>query len=254
MEFFDKLGKKASEAYKVTADKTGKLAKEAKLRLKIGDLKSQINDIYEEIGKKVYQNHVDKTTIDLEKELEEECERIDIISNEIEVKLKECLDLRDRKQCPKCFTEMPKDVKFCPECGAKQDISEAKDVEIIDDEKQEISNENSQNQEKEENKETENYENNQNKEDSEDSEENFLNKNNNEEQNNESNTETKTSEQNEEEIENHKENLQKTVEIESNVDNKLNIEKEEVEELDADDGYEYYANDEDENNEEDQKE
>ena len=224
MEFFDKLGKKASEAYKVTADKTGKLAKEAKLRLKIGDLKSQINDIYEEIGKKVYQNHVDKTTIDLEKELEEDCERIDIISNEIEVKLKECLDLRDRKQCPKCFTEMPKDVKFCPECGAKQDVPEVKNVEIIEDEKQEKSNENSQNQE--------NYE----------------------EQNNESNTENKTSEQNEEEIEDHKENLQKTVEIESNVDNKLNIDKEEVEELDADDGYEYYANDEDEDNEEDQKE
>ena len=224
MEFFDKLGKKASEAYKVTADKTGKLAKEAKLRLKIGDLKSQINDIYEEIGKKVYQNHVDKTTIDLEKELEEDCERIDIISNEIEVKLKECLDLRDRKQCPKCFTEMPKDVKFCPECGAKQDVPEVKNVEIIEDEKQEKSNENSQNQE------------------------------NDEEQNNESNTENKTSEQNEEEIEDHKENLQKTVEIESNVDNKLNIDKEEAEELDADDGYEYYANDEDEDNEEDQKE
>ena len=224
MEFFDKLGKKASEAYKVTADKTGKLAKEAKLRLKIGDLKSQINDIYEEIGKKVYQNHVDKTTIDLEKELEEDCERIDIISNEIEVKLKECLDLRDRKQCPKCFTEMPKDVKFCPECGAKQDVPEVKDVEIIEDEKQEKSNENSQNQE--------NYE----------------------EQNNESNTENKTSEQNEEEIEDHKENLQKTVEIESNVDNKLNIDKEEAEELDADDGYEYYANDEDEDNEEDNEE
>ncbi len=46
MEFLDKLGKKASEAYKVTADKTGKLAKEAKLRMKISELKSQINDIY----------------------------------------------------------------------------------------------------------------------------------------------------------------------------------------------------------------
>ena len=30
MEFFDKLGKKASEAYKITADKTGKIAKETK--------------------------------------------------------------------------------------------------------------------------------------------------------------------------------------------------------------------------------
>ena len=34
MEFFDKLGKKASEAYKMTADKTGKIAK-LKLNLKL---------------------------------------------------------------------------------------------------------------------------------------------------------------------------------------------------------------------------
>ena len=35
MEFFDKLGKKASEAYKMTADKTGKLQKKLKLNLKL---------------------------------------------------------------------------------------------------------------------------------------------------------------------------------------------------------------------------
>ena len=58
MDFFNKLGKKASEAYKVTADKTGKLAKEAKLRMKMGELKSEINDIYKEIGEAIYQNHV----------------------------------------------------------------------------------------------------------------------------------------------------------------------------------------------------
>ena len=39
MEFFDKIGKKASEAYKVTADKTGKIAKETKMKLKINELK-----------------------------------------------------------------------------------------------------------------------------------------------------------------------------------------------------------------------
>ena len=35
MEFFDKLTKKASETYKGAAEKTSKLAKEAKLKLKI---------------------------------------------------------------------------------------------------------------------------------------------------------------------------------------------------------------------------
>ena len=56
MDFFDKLGKKATEAYKVTADKTGKIAKETKLKFKMGELKTKIEDIYEEIGKKYMKN------------------------------------------------------------------------------------------------------------------------------------------------------------------------------------------------------
>ena len=112
MEIFNKLGKKASEAYKVTADKTGKLAKEAKLRMKIADLKSQISDIYKEIGKKVYENHVREEKVDLEKELEEECTKIDVMSAEIESNLKQCLELKDKRKCEKCFAEIDKDVKF----------------------------------------------------------------------------------------------------------------------------------------------
>ena len=55
MGFFDTLGKKATEAYNVTTKKTGELAKEAKLRMKINENKSNINDLYKEIGKKVYE-------------------------------------------------------------------------------------------------------------------------------------------------------------------------------------------------------
>ena len=51
MEFFDKITKKATETYKGAAEKTGKIAKEAKLKLKINDNKSKINDLYQEIGK-----------------------------------------------------------------------------------------------------------------------------------------------------------------------------------------------------------
>ena len=135
MEFFDKLGKKASEAYKVTADKTGKLAKEAKLRMKVADLKSQINEIYKEIGETVYQKHTRKGEYDIEKEVEEKCTKIDVLSDEIESNLKQCLELKDKRQCPSCFAEIEKDVKFCPKCGAKQEeIKEepAKEVEVIE--------------------------------------------------------------------------------------------------------------------------
>ena len=131
MDFFDKLGKKASEAYKVTADKTGKIAKETKLKFKMGELKSKIEDIYEEIGKKVYEKHVKKEEISTN-DLLEECKQIDEISDEIEKIRQECLDLKDKKQCQKCFKEIDKNMKFCPECGAKQEEEQVKEVEVLE--------------------------------------------------------------------------------------------------------------------------
>ncbi|MCI8641276.1 MAG: hypothetical protein HFJ59_05345 [Clostridia bacterium] len=138
MEFFNKLGQKASEAYKVTADKTGKVAKEAKLRMKMGDLKSKIKDIYKEIGECVYQKHIREEEYDISNEIEEKCTHIDVMSDEIESYLKQCLELKDRKQCPKCFVEIDKDFNYCPNCGQEQEIQNVKEVEVI--EKDEVKN------------------------------------------------------------------------------------------------------------------
>lgn len=201
MEFLDKLGKKASEAYKVTADKTGKLAKEAKLRMKIGDLKSQINDIYREIGEIVYQKHTREGEYDIEKEIEEKCTKIDVLSDEIENLLKQCLELNDKKQCEKCYTEIEKKAKFCPHCGAKQEVEIAIEAEILNNKTVHV--ENDIETEKEE------IEIDQSgpvvAEASEASEQNSNNK--------------------DEEQENEKTNLEKTVEIESNVETNEDEEK-----------------------------
>ena len=132
MDFFDKLGKKASEAYKVTADKTGKIAKETKLKFKIGELRTQINDLYEEIGKQVYEKHVREEDISIQKELEEQCTKIDVLSDEIDSLLKECLALKDKKQCIHCYKEIEKEDKFCPNCGKKQTEEPAQEVEILE--------------------------------------------------------------------------------------------------------------------------
>lgn len=121
MEFFNKLSKKASETYKYTTEKTSKLAKEAKLKMKMNENKSDIDDLYREIGKKVYEKHVREENINIKEELEEECTKIDVLSAEVEATLKECLKLKDRKQCQNCYTEIEKDAQYCPNCGAKQD-------------------------------------------------------------------------------------------------------------------------------------
>lgn len=124
MEFFDKLGKKATEAYKITADKTGKIAKETKLKLKISELRRNVEDVYEEIGKKVYESHIreeDFAKEEIKQEIEGLCVKIDVLSDEIEDLLEQCLELRDKKQCKNCFVEMDKEYKYCPNCGELQE-------------------------------------------------------------------------------------------------------------------------------------
>ena len=131
MGFFDKLGKKASAAYDATAEKTGKLAKEAKLRMKINENKSDINDLYKEIGRKVYEKHVREENIDIKSELEEECTKIDVLSAEIETCLKSILELKDKRQCEQCHTEIDIKADFCPKCGAKQPGAEVLNAEVV---------------------------------------------------------------------------------------------------------------------------
>ena len=144
MGFFDELGKKASKAYDVTAEKTGKLAKEAKLRMKINENKSDINDLYKEIGRKVYEKHVREENIDIKTELEEECTKIDVLSTEIETCLKTILELKEKKQCEKCHAEIDIEDGFCPKCGAKQPGVQVLNAEVVkhDLEKSEVKPEN----------------------------------------------------------------------------------------------------------------
>ena len=131
MEFFNKIGKKASEAYDATAKKTGELAREAKLRMKINENKSNINDLYKEIGKKVYEKHVREDDVCIKSEIEEECSKIDALSAEIEESLKSILELKNKKQCIKCHAELDLDAVFCSKCGERQPEPEVIEPEVV---------------------------------------------------------------------------------------------------------------------------
>lgn len=134
MDFFDKLGKKASDTYKYTTEKTSKFAKEAKLKMAMNENKSKIEEIYEEIGKKVYMFHVknkDNVDMDLESALEEYCIQIDEICDEIEDERKELLTLKEKKQCPNCFDEIELVCNYCPNCGYEQEQFEEENASEI---------------------------------------------------------------------------------------------------------------------------
>lgn len=140
MEFLDKLTKKASETYKGAAEKTGKIAKEAKLKLKINENKNKINELYQEIGKKVYQKHTADEELCIKKDIEDECAKIDKLSSEIESYHKEILTLSNIKLCVNCKEEMEKDARFCSKCGTEQPEEEPPkevEVEVIEQKQQE---------------------------------------------------------------------------------------------------------------------
>lgn len=133
MDIFDKIGNVASETYKFTTEKTGKIAKEAKIKMKINECKSKISDLYEDIGKIVYQKHVREEDINIKEDIEEYCVQIDSLSKTIEENRMDLLNLKDKKQCSNCFAEIEINSKFCPNCGSEQLVEEpeVQDAEVV---------------------------------------------------------------------------------------------------------------------------
>lgn len=117
MGFFNDLGKKTSET-------TSKIAKETKLKMKINENKGKVSDLYEEIGKKVYEKHVREENIIIEEDLAKEFYKLDEICREIEEARKEILALNQKKVCSKCYAEIEKEAKFCSKCGERQTAEE----------------------------------------------------------------------------------------------------------------------------------
>lgn len=113
MSFLNELGKKQLSTI-------AKIATEAKLKIEIAENRERIKEFYEELGRKVYENHIREEDINIDTLIEEDCSKIDTLSKEIEVARKEMLALNNKKMCKKCFAEIEKESVFCSRCGVKQ--------------------------------------------------------------------------------------------------------------------------------------
>lgn len=138
MDFFDKLGKKATEVYNTTAEKTNKITREMKLKSLMNDDKSKINQLYQEIGKIIYEKHNLGEEIDINKDIAEQCSKIDAYSKEIKDTLQEIRVLKDLKVCEECDKEININVKFCPHCGTEQKITNTENDNDTSEQKAEI--------------------------------------------------------------------------------------------------------------------
>lgn len=129
MDFFDKLSKKASETYKMTKEKTSQISGELKLRNKISNSKENINNLYNEIGKLVYEAH--KKGEELSKDdIRPKCEEIAREEEKIEKAEVEILALKKIKKCINCGAELDEKDEFCSKCGKEQPKVEEIQVEV----------------------------------------------------------------------------------------------------------------------------
>ena len=144
MNFLDKITKKATETFQFTKEKTSKISEELKLRNKINEAKRKIEDLYEDLGKGIYNEF--KTGKKFEAEVK--CEEISGLEDEISKLKIEILAIKDMKKCISCNEEIEKKDEYCSKCGTKQteieevveikeepeDAKEAEVVEIKDSE------------------------------------------------------------------------------------------------------------------------
>lgn len=123
----NKISKKAVYTYNVAAKATEKLTKEIKLKSQMAENKSKIKELYEDIGKTVYEKYTLDEEIKVERDLINNCYMIDVLADEVEDIRMELLKLKDLKQCPECHYEIYYDFHYCPNCGFVQDEQNVSD-------------------------------------------------------------------------------------------------------------------------------
>lgn len=119
----DKISKTAVDTYHSAVRATGKLAREIKLKTQMSENKRKIQEIYEDIGKTIYEKYLLEEELNPEVDLLNPCSRIDTLADEIDTFRMELLKLKDLKQCPECHYEIYYDFHYCPNCGYVQELS-----------------------------------------------------------------------------------------------------------------------------------
>lgn len=121
MDFFEDLGKKLSQTYNAASEKTEKVARQAKLKINISDMKDKIQAEYARIGEKLFEKYLEHRDDDVALDFIEEFKTIDKYKEKINSAEKEILALKDLKKCAKCGAQFEDKFEYCPKCGAKHD-------------------------------------------------------------------------------------------------------------------------------------
>ena len=124
MEFSDKVkdvskkvGDVAEKTYKTVADKSNQMIKGAKLRIQISDLEQEIQIMYEDMGKRIYEIYKNGEVVE---GFEKDCKKIEKMYKEIVSLDEKSLYIKNLRKCVNCGEIIELENKFCPACGEKQ--------------------------------------------------------------------------------------------------------------------------------------
>lgn len=111
---FENIKKGLTKAAKKTKETSETMVEAAKLKYRLVEIKSDIEDNYMMIGKLVYESSEEDDISSRINELSDEITSLIEARDDMQEKLNE---LVNKKQCPKCDARMEKEFEFCPKCG-----------------------------------------------------------------------------------------------------------------------------------------
>ncbi len=115
MDFFNKAKEKIAKTSGDVAKKAKDLAEVTKLNGQIAENERNIKNLYNEIGKYVYNNLRE----DAPAEIAEKMTAIDTALADITKFKSDIMKMKGQQACPQCGNEVALDVAFCPSCGSK---------------------------------------------------------------------------------------------------------------------------------------
>ena len=111
---FTKIKKGFTIAAQKTKETSESVFEIAKLKYKLVEINSEIEENFKKIGKLVYNAGEEE---DITEGIKELCEEITSLSEKRDDMQENFNELVNKKQCPKCGMKLDKDFEYCPKCG-----------------------------------------------------------------------------------------------------------------------------------------
>lgn len=122
-DFFSTLGKSISKYTQKAVESTGTFVESTKISTQISGEKREIDQEYQKIGEIVYRR-ISRGEFEADEELKKLAEGIDVHRDKMNTLKEQLADVKGQQICPNCGELIPKDVAFCPKCGAPTEIRE----------------------------------------------------------------------------------------------------------------------------------